>query len=315
MSSRCSRGASSRCVAVVLVSVWACFADRALAEELQEASKSSGVSMRIVEPVDLLVGEHAVFRVELTNESTERIRLIRPLYDSLGHRRYPRISIDVADANGKSVRLDRRPGPKKQDELYESSFIVFGPGEKARFEVRWPYVQDGLEPGRYRVRVEYDTRAPDLEAWAAWPPDDLSAPDNPVGRREMSAWLEQVRPVRLVAESTVTVHDLTSSVFRAMLLASTRSPELRAQLDAAFESGDFAIESTRRIRGAVLVTMARRGAAEGLGDAAYIVQPAVLRPGTLQPFEGFQGSSFHVDPLASVPLWRRKQLGLPPAGR
>lgn len=302
-------------VPLMLFAILALLAADALAEESADASKSKRVSMRIVEPVDLLIGEHATFRIELTNESSERIRLIRPLYDSLGHRRYPRITIDVNDVTGKAVRLDRRPGPKKQKELYESSFIVFGPGEKAQFEVRWPYVQDGFEPGRYTVRFEYDTRAPDLAAWAAWPPDELSAPDNPVGRREMSAWLERVLPVRLVAEATVTVHDLTNPVFRSMLIASTRDADLRRALDAAFERGEFAVESTRRIAGAVLVTMMRKGSAAGLGDEAYVVEPAVLRPSTLQPFDGFRGSSFHVDPLANVPLWRRQQLGLPASGR
>lgn len=283
---------------------------------------ADGLTMSVVEPVDLLVGEHAVFRVELRNQRADRVRLIRPLYDSLGHRRYPRLTIEVTDEKGAAVKFQQRPGPVKQSELYESSFIVFGPGETARFEVRWPFVEEGFAaPGRYRVRIIYDTRAPDLDAWQAWPPDELSAPDNPVGRREMSAWLEQVRPVLMVAETTVTVHELTPARFRAMLLASTRDRDLARDLDQAFTSGDIRVDSMRTIGGATLVSVQRTGAAspteesDGIGDIAYVVQPAVLRPSNVRPFDGFRGSAFQVDPVSRVPAWRRQQLGLPAPGR
>ena len=278
-----------------------------------------GVTLRLVEPFDLLVGQLPVLDFEIRNTSGGRVRLVRPLYDSFGHRRYPKLTLEVLDAKGKALSFDRKPGPEKQPDMYESAFIVLTPGQTDGFELQWPFTSDGItEAGSYTLRLIYDTRAPSLEAWNAWPPEDQSELDNPVGRAEMSRWLEQVKPVRLVAEAKIKVHELTDRTFRTMLVRGTRDASKAKEIDQAFESGAVKIAGQRRMRGATFVDLeAVAGGAlpDAFDDSTYVVQPATLRPSVLKPFEEFRGATFVVDAVSRLPAWRRQKLGLPPAGR
>jgi hypothetical protein len=261
--------------------------------------------------------------VEIENRGGEAATLVLPLYDSLRQRRYPRVEVTITTEEGKPVDLDLHGGPAKQEEMYESSFVRIAPGETLPIEIRWPYEMRGIpDPGLYRLSIAYDTRAPSIEAWCAWPPDDVSPADNPVGRRDIILELEGVDKVRLEAEATVTVHEVTPEMFQSMLLRSIGDETIASHLREAFADGDAVVDSIRPRGGATLVSVIFRDAyeppvrARELESTTYVIEPALLRPGRVIPFEGFRGSMrFHVDPLRRIPLWRQQQLGLPGAHR
>jgi len=285
-----------------------------------DADEDEGVALRYRGPRQVLVGQRPTLRFEIVNRTDATVETVKPLYDSLRHRRYPKVTVELR-REGKPLELDLTGGPLKQKELYESSLFALVPGARMEFEIDWPFEQDGVsEPGPVRLRVLYDTRAGSVEAWNAWPEESVSAADNLRGRREMSARLANVPPMLLEATADVRVYALDGDRIAHMVAESSaldagNDSRVRAAVRDAFASGAVRVASVRPSAGATIVALDFEDdfeppvGARLLREPIFVVEPPGLRPGRVAPFDGFEGGRFILDPLSRVPLWRLEQLG------
>lgn len=184
-----------------------------IAPRLSYAAKNP-LEAKISSPKNLLVGQRPMLQIEISNTSNKPVKFVRPLDGSLFHWRYPRISIQVCDQNDGVISFNLGGRCGNMNQIIPDHICQLKPGQTEAFSIGWPFSDVFNKPGSYKITVEYDLRAPDVEAWVI-----QGRPTDQEPNRKLAKQLKSIPKLLIISKpSTVTVHTITKEMINRMLL-------------------------------------------------------------------------------------------------
>ncbi len=192
-----------------------------------------GLEISPIHPREVLQGQPIQLGIEVRNTSDRPIVFVTPLGGSLSGTQYPHIAVEILDSEGKPIpppqpteaaqpsevpptvpRRVERCGTPSPRLMMPSNVRKLAPGEKSSVVLGIPGF---ASPGTWQIRISYDLRAPNREAWADHmevPPRHFTAEQ----ANEANENLALVAPVLLQSATwSIEVRELTPALLADMI--------------------------------------------------------------------------------------------------
>src|SRR5262249_24239803 len=128
------------------------------------ASTGQPLAINLMGSTDVVAGNDPKLSVQITNISERSVTFVKPLDGSWDHWRYPHLSLAVKGPDGR----ERSMSPGGRCCLYNTiepgDILDLKPGQSMVFPIVWIF-PPFKSPGGYTLKLTYDLRAPDIDAW------------------------------------------------------------------------------------------------------------------------------------------------------
>lgn len=184
---------------------------------------------------------------QIKNVSEKPMLFVPPLDGSFSMR-FPRVTVEMTDQEGRVVAARDAAWCGVTNSLREEDFTTLQPDETRAFMVE--FLAPGI-PGEYSLRVVYDTRERDPRFWLG------SQMPTEEAKREavhLAARIVQVPPVRLVSETVAfsvkgAKIEQLDMLFYAQIVKNGATPEEAEQISRDGQNGLWRLEEKREFAG------------------------------------------------------------------